>query len=75
MYSALISSSWIVPLMPRLRKTGLLLLAQRLEQRIVLRVARADLEDVGVVADQFDIFRLITSVMTGSPVASRASAR
>ena len=32
-------------------------LAQRLEQRVVLRVASPYLEDVGVFADEFDIVR------------------
>ena len=51
------SSSWIVPLMPRLRKTGLRCLPRRFEQRIVLRIPRTDLEDVGVFADQVHVVR------------------
>ena len=41
--------------MPRLSMTGLLTLADFGQQIIVLHIARADLKDVGVLADQFDI--------------------
>ena len=52
MYSAAISNSLIVAHMPRLSSTGLPQLAHRLEQREVLHVARADLEDVRVLGHQ-----------------------
>ena len=48
MYSAAISHSLTVDDRPRLSITGFALCADRLEQREVLHVARADLEDVGV---------------------------
>ena len=45
----------MVLLRPRFRRTGRRRAAHRLEQREVLRVARADLEHVGVLGDHLDI--------------------
>ena len=50
MYSADMSRSFTVALMPRLSSTGVLRLAALLQQVEVLHVAGADLEHVGVAA-------------------------
>ena len=55
MYSADSSHSSIVAEMPRLSSTGLRDVAELAQQREVLHVARADLEDVGVLLDQLDL--------------------
>ena len=55
MYSAESSHSSIVAEMPRFSSTGFRDAAQLAEQREVLHVARADLEDVGVLVDQLDL--------------------
>ena len=52
MYSADISSSLMVELMPRFSSTGRPQRAQRFQQREVLHVARAHLHDVGVFGHQ-----------------------
>ena len=57
-YSAASSHSWIDVDMPRLSSTGLPDLADPLEQREVLHVAGADLQDVGVLGHQLDLVRL-----------------
>ena len=75
MYSAAISNSLMVALRPRLSMHGLAQLAHRLQQREVLHVARADLEDVGVARPRASSVAVsFTSVMTRRPVSSRASA-
>ena len=61
---------------PALEQHGLAELARDLEQRVVLHVARADLDDVGVLGDRFGVLALSSSsVTTGRPVSARASAR
>ena len=45
------------------------------QERVVLHVAGADLEHVDVLGDELDLAGSMTSVTTGSPVRSRASAR
>ena len=55
MYSADISSSLMVELMPRFSSTGRPQRAERFQQREVLHVARADLHAVGVFGDQVDV--------------------
>ena len=67
MYSAANRNSLIVAERPRLSRTGLPL-ADRLEQDVVLHVARADLQDVGVAGDQVDVLGRETSVTTARPV-------
>ena len=57
-YSADISRSLTVALMPRLSRTGIRVLPHLLEQVEVLHVAGADLEDVGVPLDQLDLPRV-----------------
>ncbi len=52
MYSAAMSSSSMVALRPALQQHRVLALAGRVEQRVVLHVARADLQHVGVAADK-----------------------
>ena len=56
MYSAASSSSSIVALGPRLSSTGFVDLADRFQQAVVLHVAGADLQHVGVFGDQVDVF-------------------
>ena len=72
-YSAASSHSSIVAAIPRLSSTGFLS-ADLIQEVVVLHVARADLEDVGVFAHQRDIGGVITSVTTASPVSARAFA-
>ena len=55
MYSADISSSLMVELRPRFSRTGRPHLPSVFQQREVLHVARADLQDVGVLGDQIDV--------------------
>ncbi len=56
MYSAAESHSSIVAPPPRLRRTGRPRAARRAQQREVLHVARADLQDVGVAGDDRHFF-------------------
>src|SRR3954468_7617247 len=55
MYSADSSHSSIVAEMPRLSSTGFVHVSELAQQREVLHVARADLEDVAVLADHLDL--------------------
>ncbi|MEI2821695.1 MAG: hypothetical protein V9E81_16565 [Marmoricola sp.] len=55
MYSAAISHSSIVAVIPRLRSTGFIGLADGLQQTEVGHVAGADLQHVGVLRDDGDI--------------------
>ena len=55
MYSADISRSLTVALMPRFSSTGVRVRPHFLEQVEVLHVPGADLEDVGVALDQLDL--------------------
>ena len=75
MYSAAISHSSIVAPKPRLSITGRPGAPAGEQQREVLHVPGADLEDVGVLGDDVDLAGSMTSVITGRPVRSRASAR
>ncbi len=52
MYSPAISHSLIVALMPRLRMTGVVTCADRLQQIEILHVARADLDDIHAVLEK-----------------------
>ena len=56
MYSAASSSSSIVALGPRLSSTGRVRFADGFEQPVVLHVAGADLQHVGVFGDEVDVF-------------------
>ena len=55
MYSADISSSLIVELRPRFNRIGRPDFAERFQQREVLHVARADLQDVGILGHELDV--------------------
>ena len=57
MYSAASRNSSIVADGPRLSSTGMPDLADRFQQRIVLHVAGADLQHVGIVGHQRDVLR------------------
>ena len=74
MYSAASSSSSIVALGPRLSSTGSISVADRFQQAIVLHVARADLQHVGISATSSTSSVATTSVTTARPVSSRAVA-
>ena len=68
------------PLLDRRREAALqehrvAALADGLEQHEVLHVPRADLEDVDVLVEHLDVRGSVTSLTTGRPVSSRASAR
>jgi len=52
------SHSWTEVDMPRLEEHGLAAFGHALEEREVLDVARADLEDVGVLGDHVDLVGL-----------------
>ena len=54
MYSAASSHSSMVAAKPRLSRTGRLRLADGAQQREVLHVAAADLQDIGVLGDGLD---------------------
>ena len=54
-YSADSSHSSIVAEMPRFSSTGFVRAAELPQQREVLHVARADLQDVGVAFDELDL--------------------
>ena len=55
MYSADSSHSSMVAEMPRLSMTGTLRVSELAQQREVLHVARADLQDVRVALDQLEL--------------------
>ena len=66
MYSAARRNSSMVALGPRLRSTGFLRFADGFEQAVVLHVAGADLQDVGVFGDERRHLRCaMTSVTIG----------
>ena len=56
MYSAASRNSSIVALGPRLSSTGAVRFADRFEQAVVLHVAGADLQHVGIFGDEVDVF-------------------
>ena len=58
MYSALISRSLTLALMPRFNSTGRARLPDFGEQVEILHVAGADLEHVGIAIDQLDAARV-----------------
>ena len=55
MYSAAISSSSSVELRPRLSSAGMPRAADLAQQRVVLHVARADLDHVGDLGDRLEV--------------------